>query len=162
MSELERDGAVLRGRLLLRKMDAADLERVMEVERRAFKSPWSTELFQQELKHAWSTVLLAEEIGAGQAPIVGFLIYWLVVDEVHVINVAVDPERRREGVARTLLAECIERSRARGARLATLEVRRSNQAAIRLYENFAFRSVSIRVGYYSDENEDAIVMLREL
>lgn len=147
--------------LRLRRMVIDDLDRVMDIEVRAFKHPWSAELFRRELQHDWSTVLVAEA-GEPAATILGFIIFWLVHDEIHILNVATDPERRRQGIARALLKECVERGRAHGARLATLEVRRSNVAAIKLYETFGFRSVGIRPNYYSDEGEDAIVMLFDL
>ncbi|MBI5547145.1 MAG: ribosomal protein S18-alanine N-acetyltransferase [Deltaproteobacteria bacterium] len=140
-------------------MVPADLEPVMAVERRAFKHPWSEELFRRELEHEWSTILVAEKPGPC---IVGFIIYWSVHDELHILNVATEPAERRQGIARCLLTECVARGRTKGAALATLEVRKSNVAAIKLYETFGFRSVGIRPNYYADEGEDAIVMLMDL
>jgi [ribosomal protein S18]-alanine N-acetyltransferase len=148
--------------LVLRRMERSDLGRVMEIELRAFKHPWSDELFLRELEHDWSTVLVAERPEGSAARLVGFIVFWLVHDEVHILNVATDPEERRRGVARTLLEECVARGRKGGSRLVTLEVRRSNVAAIELYEAFGFRSVGVRPKYYADENEDAIVMLLDL
>ena len=139
-------------------MVAADLEPVMVLERAAFKHPWSTELFARELEHDWSTVLVAEEAGR----IVGFVIFWLVHDEIHILNVATDPAQRGRGIARALLDACIAQGRRRGARLATLEVRRSNDPALRLYDRYGFRRVGVRPKYYEDEGEDAIVMLMDL
>jgi ribosomal-protein-alanine N-acetyltransferase len=144
-------------------MGIEDLEPVMGIERRAFKHPWSADLLKRELTHDWSTVLLALETAPdGSEVILGFLIFWLVHDEIHVLNVAVDPERRRGGVGRALLAETMERGRKMKAALATLEVRRSNLGAIHLYKSFGFRQVGIRPNYYVDEGEDAIVMLLDL
>jgi len=148
--------------LALRRMELSDLGRVMEIELKAFRHPWSDDLFRQELGHLWSTVLVAERPEGPAARLVGFIIFWLVHDEVHILNVATDPEVRRQGVARFLLTECVARGRSDGARLATLEVRRGNVAAIKLYEAFGFRSVGVRPKYYSDEDEDAIVMLLDL
>lgn len=139
-----------------------DLDEVMAIERRAFKHPWSSELFRRELQHDWSTILVAERPEMDGMRLLGFIIFWLIYDEVHILNVATDSAERRKGIARTLLSECVERGRARGARLATLEVRRSNAGAIRLYESFGFRSAGIRPNYYADEGEDAIVMLLDL
>jgi ribosomal-protein-alanine N-acetyltransferase len=143
-------------------MAPADLDEVMVLERRSFKHPWSAELFLDELKHEWSTVLVAERPGHGGGRLVGFIIFWLVHDEIHILNLATDPDQRRQGIARTFLVECMQRGRARGCRLATLEVRRSNVGAIQLYERFGFRAVGVRPHYYADENEDAIVMLFDL
>lgn len=141
-------------------MVAADLDEVMVIERLAFTHPWSADLFRRELAHDWSTVLVAEEPLEGDARrLVGFIIYWLVHDEIHVLNVATDPKERRRGIARDLIAECIAQGSRQGATLATLEVRRSNQAAINLYEAFGFRTVGVRPNYYADEGEDALVMI---
>src|SRR5204862_8155586 len=99
----------VRARLEVRRMTPADLDEVMVIERAAFRHPWSPELFRRELEHDWSTILVAVEpltsAPRGTERIVGFLIYWLVHDEVHVLNVAVAPEHRRKGVARMLMAE---------------------------------------------------------
>ncbi|GAC1341810.1 MAG: ribosomal protein S18-alanine N-acetyltransferase [Myxococcales bacterium] len=149
-------------------MRADDLDEVMVIERVAFRHPWSTELFRRELDHDWSTILVAVEPLTSAAAsrlserIVGFLIYWLVHDEVHVLNVASAPERRREGIARLLLQETEKRAHQANAALMTLEVRRSNLAALELYRQFDYRAVGVRPNYYVDEGEDAIVMVKEL
>lgn len=146
--------------LRMRRMVAADLPPVMEVEKRAFKSPWSEDLIRRELTHEWSTILLAEE--PGEKRVLGFVIFWVVHDEIHILNVAVDPAYRRKGIARALLDEMFRRAREAGLALATLEVRISNDPAIRLYEGLGFRRVGIRKGYYVDEDEDAVVMVLDL
>lgn len=142
----------------LREMVAADIEEVMRVEKAAFAHPWSAELFRRELEHDWSCILLAEEPQPADPQLLGFVIFWLVHDEIHILNVATDPQQRRRGVAKTLLRECFARGRTKGAQLATLEVRRSNVHAIDLYKSLGFRSVGVRPNYYSEEGEDAIVM----
>ena len=143
-----------------------DLDDVMEIERAAFKHPWSPELFRRELEHDWSTILVAVEpltnAPRGGERILGFLIHWLVHDEVHILNVAVDPAQRRKGIARALMAETEKRAHLANAALLTLEVRRSNQAALDLYRGFDYRAVGVRPNYYVDEGEDAIVMVKEL
>jgi ribosomal-protein-alanine N-acetyltransferase len=157
-----------RPRYELRTMRLEDLDEVMEIERAAFKHPWSAELFRRELDHDWSTILLCVE-PLTSAPgdrsterITGFLIYWLVHDEIHVLNVAVDPARRRRGIAYLLMEETERRAHAANASLLTLEVRRSNIAALDLYKKFDYRAVGVRPNYYVDEGEDAIVMIKEL
>src|SRR5437870_1656772 len=135
-----------RARLEVRRMTPADLEEVMMIERAAFRHPWSPELFRRELEHDWSTILVAVEpltsaSGRGSERIIGFLIYWLVHDEVHILNVAVAPEQRRKGVARLLMAETERKAHEASAALMTLEVRRSNQAALELYREFEYRAV---------------------
>jgi ribosomal-protein-alanine N-acetyltransferase len=146
--------------LAIRRMTPGDLELVMRVERLAFKNPWSSELFQRELLHDWSTILIAGP--AGDPAVLGFVIYWSVHDEVHILNIATDPLHRRRNVARRLMQAVLEQGRARAARLATLEVRRSNLPAITLYRTLGFRAVGIRPNYYADEGEDAVVMNLEL
>ena len=155
-----------RARLEIRRMRPDDLDAVMEIERAAFRHPWSAELFRRELEHDWSTILVAAEpltsAPHGSELIVAFLIFWLVHDEVHILNVAVEPAHRRKGVARALMTEAERRANQAGAALLTLEVRRSNQAALDLYRDFNYRAVGVRPNYYVDEGEDAIVMVKEL
>lgn len=143
-----------------------DLDELMVIEREAFRHPWSRELFRRELEHDWSTILVAVEpltnAPGGGERLVGFLIYWLVHDEVHVLNVAVAQEHRRKGVARLLMAETERRAQEANASLMTLEVRRSNVAALDLYRQFEYRAVGVRPHYYVDEGEDAIIMVKEL
>lgn len=147
-------------------MRLEDLDPVMEIENVAFKHPWSTDLFRRELEHDWSTILVViEPLSAAEGGcerLAGFVIYWLVHDEVHVLNVATHPKLRRRGIARLLMDETISRARTASASLLTLEVRRSNDGAISLYRQLGFRSVGIRPKYYVDEDEDAIVMVKDL
>lgn len=153
-----------RARGIIRPMRGEDLDAVMAIENGAFSHPWSRDLLKRELEHDWSTILVAVEPGLpdGRDTIVGFLIYWLVHDEVHVLNVAVAPDLRRRGIGRALLEEALARGKASGAALATLEVRRSNTAALGLYTALGFRAVGVRPNYYVDEREDAIVMVLDL
>ncbi len=147
----------------IRPMTAADLPRVLEIEQVAFRNPWSAELLRRELGHDWSTILVAEEPGPrGQVTLVGFVIFWIVHDELHVLNVATAPEHRNRGVARRVLEAALDTGRQKRCTLATLEVRRSNAAALGLYRDFGFRPVGIRPNYYVDEGEDAIVMVLDL
>ena len=147
----------------VRPMIAADLPRVLEIEQVAFKNPWSADLLRRELGHDWSTILVAEEPGQrGQMTLLGFVIFWVVHDELHVLNVATAPEHRGRGVARLVLQAALDHGRRKRCTLATLEVRRSNGAALGLYRDFGFRPVGIRPNYYIDEGEDAIVMVLDL
>ncbi len=153
----------LPARIAVRRMRREDLDAVMAIEKMALPNPWSAELFRREMSHDWSSILVAEgEDARGQSMMMGFIIFWLVHDEVHVLNVAVDPTFRRRGVARALLAEAVARARDARAVLATLEVRRSNAAAINLYRLFGFRAVGVRSNYYADDGEDAFVMVMNL
>jgi ribosomal-protein-alanine N-acetyltransferase len=146
-----------------RRMALDDLDRIMEIEKDGFAHPWSAELIRREMLHDWSTILLATELrtGPGHLPteaILGFVVYWLVHDELHILNIATAVEERRRGIGRALMDEAARRGRIAGAVLATLEVRRSNVSAIALYRNLGYRQIGVRPNYYVDEGEDAIVM----
>ncbi|HTT71748.1 MAG TPA: ribosomal protein S18-alanine N-acetyltransferase [Anaeromyxobacteraceae bacterium] len=148
-------------------MTMNDLDRVMEIERDGFAHPWSADLLRREMMHDWSTILLAVEPRRARSAlagegVVGFVVYWIVHDELHVLNLATAVEERRRGVGRALMLEAGRRARAAGAVLSTLEVRRSNEAAIALYRALGYRQVGTRLNYYADEGEDAIVMVLDL
>ena len=145
--------------LVLRRMEPGDVEAVVVLERASFPKPWGPEQFLKELGHDWSTILLAVEPGGAVA---GFVLYWVVHDEFHILNVACAPERRRQGVARRLLEETAARAQAAGSAVLTLEVRRSNVAAQALYAGLGYERVGVRKQYYAEEGEDAIVMTRTL
>jgi [ribosomal protein S18]-alanine N-acetyltransferase len=150
-----------------RRMGLDDLDRVMEIEKDGFAHPWSADLLRREMVHDWSTILLATQTRHGVAGlprevVVGFIVYWLVHDELHVLNIATAVEERRRGVGRALMDEAAARARKAGAVLATLEVRRSNAAALALYRELGYRQVGVRPNYYVDEGEDAIVMVMDL
>ncbi len=152
-----------RPEIRVRRMSEEDLDEVLELQSQAFTHPWSAELFKREMTHDWSTILLAEDLELeGARRILGFLIYWLVHDELHVLNLATAPAHRRRGVARALMEHTLAAARKHRCTLATLEVRRSNEGAIQLYRSFGFRAVGIRPNYYVDEREDAIVMNADL
>jgi len=142
----------------IRPMVDADLDQVVVIER-AFPAPWTREMFEQELRHAQP----GDARVAGSGPVVlGYILCWFVADEVHVVNLAVHEAWRRRGVARALLADTFATALDRGMHLATLEVRVQNQAAVQLYEALAFRTVAVRKGYYADNGEDALVMVKPL
>jgi [ribosomal protein S18]-alanine N-acetyltransferase len=145
-----------------RRMVPGDLDRIMEIEKDGFTHPWSAELLRREMMHDWSTILLATDRRGGAEVILGFVVFWLVHDELHVLNIATALEARRRGVGWALMEEAAARARQAGAILATLEVRRSNQGAIALYRALGYRQVGVRPNYYADEGEDAIVMVLDL
>jgi [ribosomal protein S18]-alanine N-acetyltransferase len=142
----------------IRRLTYADLPQVVAIERRAFTSPWSLAMFVLELSKT-SGICLAAEIPAGPEPELGGYLICSRYDTVwHVMNVAVDPTQRRRGIATAMIESLLSRVE-RDAQL-TLEVRRSNANAIRLYERFGFRSAGVRRRYYADNGEDALVMWR--
>jgi ribosomal-protein-alanine N-acetyltransferase len=117
-------------------------------------------LLLEEMGREWAHVdVVRDRVGLN---VVAFSNYWVVADEVHLLNLATHPEARRAGHASRLLAHIIEVGRTRSCRFVTLEVRRSNAAATRLYRRFGFRAVGIRPNYYAEDQEDAIVMLLDL
>jgi ribosomal-protein-alanine N-acetyltransferase len=154
------DGFPAPAGLVLRPAEKLDVDRVLEIEKEGFAHPWSRELVERELDHTWSRLLLAEDGPGG--PVVGYIVFWIVHDEVHVLNVATSVAARRRGVGRALMIAAEEEGRRRGGRLSTLEVRRSNAPAIALYVDLGYRQIGIRPNYYAEEKEDAIVMLKQL
>jgi ribosomal-protein-alanine N-acetyltransferase len=140
-----------------------NLPDVIRVEARSFSHPWSREIFDRELKNKWSTGYVAYLPGAEGRPwAAGYVVAWLVVGEVHILNLAVDPAARRRGVGRALMVHVLTSFQARGATKATLEVRRSNAGAQTLYESLGFVRAGVRRGYYSDNGEDAFVMWADM
>jgi ribosomal-protein-alanine N-acetyltransferase len=154
--------------LQVRRLAYADLPLVVAVERRAFPTPWSLAMFVLELSKPSGICLAAElvpapgdEDPAGRSPLpelAGYLICSRYDEAWHLMNVAVSPDHRREGVASTLLQSLFARLDD-GAHV-TLEVRRSNTGAIALYEGLGFRAAGVRRRYYADNGEDALIMWR--
>jgi ribosomal-protein-alanine N-acetyltransferase len=148
---------VAMGGVVVRSMESRDVPAVVGLEREIFPDPWSRDAFQHEITlggTAWCRVLLDED----REEVLGYLVAWFVADEVHLGNIAVAPWARRRGLAGRLLAELLAEGRRRGARLVTLEVRRSNRDAQALYRREGFTTVGIRRGYYEKNREDALVM----
>lgn len=139
-------------------MVPADLEAVDEIERHSFKNPWPAQVFLEELSRDWARVDVARERGR----VVGFVDYWLVHDEVHLLAIATHPDARRRGIGQRLLDHLLALARARAAALVTLEVRRNNVPAIAMYERAGFVTVGVRPRYYAEDSEDALVMTLEL
>ena len=148
--------------LRLRKMAASDLPAVMAIEHQAFSNPWSTEMVRKELTQDWSTVLVVEEATPSGWQLRAFAIFWLVADEVHILNMATDGAVRRRGFGRQVMEAVLATGKTQKCRLATLEVRRSNEAALALYNSLGFRAVGMRPSYYQDNKEDAVIMILDL
>lgn len=143
----------------LRTATDGDFARLLEIERAAHSHPWSEAQLRRELSTPYSTVLCAEAAsGEGEkARVVGFLVYWVIHDEMHVLDVVTAPEARRRGIGRALMVAATEDAARRGAARALLEVRRSNAPAIALYRALGFLHDTVRRGYYQD-GEDAVLM----
>jgi ribosomal-protein-alanine N-acetyltransferase len=145
----------------IRRLTYADLPQVVAIERRAFSSPWSLAMFVLELSKP-SGVCLAAEIAPRDGEdreLVGYLVCTRYDTVWHVMNVAVDPDRRRRGIATALIEALLRAVGDRDSQI-TLEVRRSNGGALALYERFGFRSAGVRRRYYADDGEDAVIMWR--
>jgi len=142
----------------LRRLELGDLDEIERIERASYPTPWSRAMFASELAKPSSVSLGAiDDVGA----LVGYLVLSRYVDAWHVMNVAVAPERRREGIASALLRQLLDQTRGDAKRGYTLEVRVSNVGAISLYERFGFRPKGVRRGYYTDNREDALIMWRD-
>jgi ribosomal-protein-alanine N-acetyltransferase len=141
--------------LEIRQLAYADLPQVIAIERRAFPTPWSLAMFVLELSKPSGICLAALEDGA----IVGYLVCSRYDTVWHLMNVAVEPSRQRQGIASALLERLFEQGD-RPSEQYTLEVRTSNDGAIRLYERFGFRAAGRRRAYYHDNREDALIMWR--
>jgi [ribosomal protein S18]-alanine N-acetyltransferase len=138
----------------IRRLTYADLPQVVAIERRAFTTPWSLAMFVLELSKP-AGVCLAAQV---ENELVGYIVCSRYDTVWHVMNVAVDPDFRRRGIATALIGALIERV-GDDAQI-TLEVRRSNDGALALYEKFGFRSAGVRRRYYADNGEDAVIMWR--
>ncbi len=149
--------------LTIAPMRRADLPEVMAIEVASFALPWTEEMFINELaRGTLSELLIARLTAAGDPPpLGGYICLWVVTDELHINNLAVDPRWRRHGIAAALLSAALDRGRAGGARAAFLEVRVSNGAAQGLYRRFHFAPVGVRTRYYTHPVEDALIMRRE-
>ena len=140
------------GGVKIRRLALTELPSVIAIERRAFLTPWSVTMFVLELSKPSSICLAAERDGR----LVGYVICARYADVWHIMNVATDPDVRRQGVARALIEGLLNQA---GHDCAyTLEVRASNLPAIALYESFGFRSAGLRPRYYADNGEDALIM----
>jgi ribosomal-protein-alanine N-acetyltransferase len=136
----------------------SEIDSILAIEDASFTNPWSREMYLAELENPGVSFLYLARDPAGRA--IGFCSFWRVLDELHINNLAVLPGYRRAGVASALLTRVLAEGAALGARKATLEVRRSNEPARRLYERFGFAQAGVRPGYYSHPVEDALVLWR--
>lgn len=135
-----------------------DIDAVLAVETACFTNPWTRAMYVAEFDgRDVAHCLLARDAGA----VIGFCSFWLIVDEIHINNLAVLPAYRRQGVATAILGRIFAEGRRLGAARTTLEVRRSNDIARRLYERFGFAVAGVRRGYYTNPSEDALILWRQ-
>ena len=145
----------------LRRLGLGDLQGIEEIERRAYPTPWSRSMFAGELAKSSSICLGAFDIDGEDGTLCGYLIVSRYVDAWHVMNVAVDVNRRGRGIATMLLERLFELTEGDARRGYTLEVRVSNATAIALYERLGFEGRGLRRGYYTDNREDALIMWKD-
>lgn len=139
-------------------MKEADLTQVMAIEQKSFADPWTLQSFYREIQeNPYSRYLVAYR----QERLVAYIGGWLITDQLHITNLAVDPQERGNGLAKKLLDELVRLSRKEGINKATLEVRVSNDAAINLYRKNGFAIVGRRPKYYINNQEDALIMWKE-
>jgi ribosomal-protein-alanine N-acetyltransferase len=134
----------------------ADLDTIMEIERLSFATPWVRQAFAEELDRPWARLDVLRDGGSDR--VIGFCDYWLVADELHILNIAVHPDRRGQGRASQLVGHVLTVARQHEVRSVSLEVRLSNHAARSLYQKLGFREVGVRPKYYADNREDAVLM----
>ncbi len=142
-------------------MEQGDIPSVMAIEKVSFPCPWHESTFRGEIQNRpISHPLVVVHSTLNQ--VIGYLIYWLFGEEAQVNNIAIHPDFRRLGIGEQVLRHVIEELRFKGVKLLTLEVRPSNQAALRLYKKLGFRMIAVRKGYYSYPPEDAFVLALHL
>ena len=146
-------------RVDFRRLELRDLNAIERIERASYPTPWSRSMFAGELAKPSSISLGAFAPKTGE--LLGYLIISRYVDTWHVMNLAVAPKHRRQRIAATLLERLFELTSNEGRRGYTLEVRVSNDVAIKLYEQAGFRARGVRRGYYTDNREDALIMWRD-
>ena len=134
-----------------------DLDSIMDIEHAAFSAPWTRKMFCDELDGNPFASLLA---ACNQGMIVGHVCFWVIFEELHVMNLAVHVDHRRQGVATAMMTHVIALAAEQGARVAMLEVRTSNTAAIAFYSQMGFEQIAARRAYYSKPTEDAMILRR--
>jgi len=161
LSSLDHRGAAsaLPAGWTIEPMTAADLDDVLEIEAVSFAKPWTRPMFERELTGQGVSHLYV--LRTADWRVAAFCMDWVVADELHINNLAVRPECRGAGVGRTLLESVLRHAVALGARVATLEVRRSNAAALKLYERLGFSVAAIRRDYYDHPVEDALILWKD-
>ena len=145
--------------LVQRLTSPVDLDGLLEVERASFHNPTTREWYESELQRP--EVCYVFVIRTEQSPVAGFCAFWRVADQIHINNLAIRPELRGRGLGRMLLQHVLAEAEHLGATHATLEVRRSNAAAQRLYEGAGFRLAGVRPSYYTHPIEDALILARD-
>lgn len=146
-------------KIIIRDMREDDIDEVLDIEKKSFKTPWSRDAFKKEVNE---NKLARYIVASIDGKVIGYGGIWLIVDEGHITNIAVHPSFRGLGIGKLLVEGLIEICKNRGISRMTLEVRKSNKIAQSLYKKYGFRECGIRPGYYTDTKEDAIIMWKEM
>lgn len=141
--------------MLTRKMQLSDVSEVYKIEVKSFSMPWSLESFEKEITINKAAHYFVIEVSN---KVVGYMGIWKILDEGHITNIAIDPEYRGRRYGAELLKFVLDQMQQVGVESFTLEVRESNEVAIRLYESFGFVTMGVRKKYYTDTQEDALLM----
>lgn len=141
--------------VVIRKMMMEDIEQVIAIDRLSFSLPWPERSFRFELTDNPASRCWVAEV---DGKLVGMIVVWLIVDEVHVATIATHPDFRRQGIAKKLLSHALQHLSIEGAQSSFLEVRASNLAAQEMYRKFGYEESGVRRRYYRDNDEDAILM----
>lgn len=144
---------------ILRPMANTDIDRVAELETLCFTTPWPRSAIEEELISNPRAHYFVYEVGG---KLVGYCGFWLILDEGHITNLAIDPEERSKGYAQDMIAQFVREAESLGAASLTLEVRSGNTPAIHVYEKAGFVSMGVRKGYYLDSGEDALIMWKTI
>lgn len=131
------------------------IDEILAIENVTHSAPWSRRSFENELEHKYGVF----QVALIEGKVVGYGGTWVLVDEAHVTNVVVREDHRGQGIGRKLMNEMLLKARDKGAVCATLEVRKSNEVALGLYEKMGFVRATVRKNYYPDNQEDAVVMM---
>lgn len=141
--------------ITFRKMEEKDINQIVKIENESFTTPWSRESFENELsKNSFALYTVLED----EEEVFGYCGVWIIVDEAHITNIALLPKYRGKKLGEALLRNVMDIARDKGARTMTLEVRVTNEIAQSLYRKLGFQNGGIRKNYYTDNQEDALVM----
>lgn len=149
--------------ITIEDMKEGDLSEVLKIEEESFSDPWTYSMFNAELSNPFSYQWVARGVARDNSVVLtGFICFWIVEDEAHILDLAVHPLYRRRGVGSLLIKTSLDYWKDAGVKSAYLEVRESNEDARRLYERFGFKVITRRPKYYTRPREDAYVMFRDL
>lgn len=140
-------------------MRRVHLTDVMRIEKEAFSTPWTEEMFRQEVE---DNEMSRSFVALYEGRLIGYFVAWFIHDQVHLLNIAVASSHKRRGIAKRMLEYLIDLSTNQNKQMITLEVRESNESAIALYRAFGFIQIGLRREYYTDDKENAVLMLKYL